>query len=129
MIGVEMRFLRACAIGLIGCVALAQQATAAGGETPLQCRFEQECFEAEACTAADFALDIEEHATEGVTATTDFGPLQGSIIKRDETARHLVLEGPGAMYFLSIGESGARLSVHMEGPILVSYLGACEGDK
>lgn len=125
--GVEMRFIRVCAIGLIGCVTLVQQAMATGAEPTAQCRFEQECFEAEACTVADFALDIEGHATEGVTATTDFGPLEGSIITRDGTARHLVLEGPGAIYFLSIGESGARLSVHMEGPVMVSYLGTCEG--
>ncbi|MEL6242577.1 MAG: hypothetical protein AAFV87_02795 [Pseudomonadota bacterium] len=96
------------------------------------CSFEQECFEADACGDAAFLFEYTDNANgarlqQGVTASTEFGDLGGYVMRRDETSVSYAFEGPGAMYFLTVEDAVARLSVHMEGPIVVTYLGRCEG--
>ena len=96
------------------------------------CSFEQECFEADACGDAGFLFEYIDNANgarlqQGVTASTEFGDLGGYVLRRDESSVSYAFEGPGAMYFLTVENAAARLSVHMEGPMVVTYLGRCEG--
>ena len=97
------------------------------------CVFSSECFEADACTDSSFRLDFEKggdagaaRVSSGVTARTEFGDLGGFIIKQDGDQDTIAFEGPGAFYFLTVAGRDARLSVHMEGPLVVTYLGTCE---
>lgn len=100
---------------LIG--ALIVVASGAGAET--LCRFETECFEADECAVSAFELRLD-------AARTVMGTEFGDLAVVAEAGGALIAEGTGAVYMLSIEEAGARLSVQMEGPMVVSYLGACE---
>ncbi len=97
------------------------------------CVFQTECFEAEACAESTFRLDFEgggsaggTRLSNGVVAETEFGDLPGYVIRQSEGAATYAFETGSAMYFLSFEGRDARLSVHMEGPMVVGYLGTCE---
>ena len=97
------------------------------------CVFETECFEADVCAESTFRFDFEKGGgagantvNSGVQAVTEFGDLGGYFLKQDGDVDTIAFEGPGAFYFLTVAGRDARLSVHMEGPLVVTYLGACE---
>lgn len=97
------------------------------------CVFETECFEAEVCTPSTLRFDFDKGGGAGaarissvVQATTEFGDLGGFFIKQDGDTDTIAFEGAGAFYFLTVTGRDARLSVHMEGPMVVTYLGTCE---
>lgn len=89
---------------------------ASGAAADMACSFGTECFDGEACGESGFSLSIVGDAME-----TEFGsyPVQ-------DLGGALYAAGDGAHYLLTTGDSGARLSVHMDGPMVVSYLGTCE---
>lgn len=113
--------LTTCAAALFATLAVGQ----------VSCSFDSECFEDDACSDAAFLFEYEDLAggarlQQGVTATTEFGTFGGYTLKRFETGAHYMFEGASTMYFLSVEAGQARLSVHMEGPMVVTYLGQCE---
>lgn len=117
--------------GLVFALAMCAAPAAVAAKT--YCIFETECFEAEACSESTFRFDFEKgggagaaRVSSGVQATTEFGDLGGFIIKQEGDVDTIAFEGPGAFYFLTVAGRAARLSVHMEGPLVVTYLGACE---
>jgi len=100
----------------------------------LSCRFETECFEADACQDTAFVADFSGKAG-GLNAdamalvaklSSDagevelFGAAQGEILALSGgpvTARHM----------LTLSGSAARYSVHYsDGPLMISYSGICE---
>ena len=102
----------------------------AGPVLAVICTFATECFETERCQDTTFALDyaISSDRIEGfraATAETDFGSLLG-IAPAVDAGVVLVLRGGDTQYFLTHSDAGARLSVHMAGPSVVTYHGVCE---
>lgn len=94
----------------------------AGG---FDCTFTTECFEAEACTDANFKVGV---ALEDKTISTEFGDLMVASLKQTPTTMTLVATGAGAEYLLSMTPEAARLTTHSnDGPMVISYLGICEG--
>lgn len=114
-----MRLLYAFA--LVGGTSPALPALAA-----LECNFQQECFEAEGCQSSTFALEA---ALDGevLDLSTEFGALEVMHHLSEPGLLSVFARDSGAAYLLSSGEDGARLSVHVEGPLAVTYIGSCEG--
>lgn len=106
-------------------------------ETPsVRCLFTTECVEDAACADAAFRMDLfvpgapgGARLQTGLRAVTDFGDLSGYSLSRSPDVALHVFEGSGAHYVPSVGTDAARLSVHMEGPMVVSYLGICEAPE
>ncbi|QGX98571.1 hypothetical protein EI983_09890 [Roseovarius faecimaris] len=103
------------------CLALISAAPAQA----FNCLFDTECYEAEGCAASNFDIDV---STEDKTLSAAFGDLTILAIKRSESLVTLFATGGGAEYMLSATPEAARLSVQMnQGPLVLSYLGICEG--
>ncbi len=93
------------------------------------CRFATECFEAEPCAETDFSFSVSRDDAHGFVIRTDAEDIPGmafdnylpdatsALIGATDTAYHMLTIEPGG---------AARYSVHMKGPMSVSYLGACE---
>lgn len=95
------------------------------------CSFETECFEAEACGDAAFLFEFSDNGggarlQQGLSASTEFEDMGGYVVRADQTSVSYAFEGSGATYFLTVAGDDARLSVHMEGPVVATYLGVCE---
>ncbi len=91
----------------------------------IACTFTTECFEADACTEANFAAEV---AVENERISTEFGDLTIVAVKRTPANLTLFATGDGAEYLLSVTPQAARLTTHAnEGPMVISYLGTCEG--
>ncbi|THH38539.1 hypothetical protein E4Z66_02930 [Aliishimia ponticola] len=94
------------------------------------CLFTAECFEADGCAESGFTLDLADADDAGrVVAATEFGDLTGRGLERAAVGVSYVLEGAGAVYLLTMSGTDARLSVHMEGPIVATYLGTCDAGQ
>ncbi len=89
------------------------------------CRFDTECFEAEACADSSFAAEMDIAAQ---TIETDFGTLAIADTRAEPGLVSVIASGDGARYMLTITKDGARMTAHLhDGPLVVSYLGQCEG--
>lgn len=89
------------------------------------CAFTTECFEAEQCSDSTFAIDV---MLGDEKISTEFGALTIVALKQSDALKTLFATGSGAEYLLSITSDAARLTTHMnDGPLSVTYLGACEG--
>ena len=89
------------------------------------CSFNTECFEAEACAEANFTASVD---VESEKITTEFGDLTIVAVKQETRTMTLFATGAGAEYLLSVTPQAARLTTHAnEGPMVISYLGTCEG--
>ena len=89
------------------------------------CTFTTECFESEACADSSFTTEV---SVENSKITTEFGDLEITAIEQTPDTKVLFAKGDGAAYLLSVTPEAARLTTQISaGPIVVSYLGACEG--
>jgi hypothetical protein len=99
----------------------------AGTAQAMVCTFEQECFETDGCMASGFGFEVTANDEDVVQFVTEFGDLD-VVWSTDEIGSFMGLAtGAGARYFLTTGPEGARLSVHLDGPTTVTYIGQCEG--
>lgn len=91
------------------------------------CNFTTECYEADACTDANFAITID---VDGEKVSTDFGDLTIVAAKTAHFGAHIFATGDGAEYLISHLAGNARLTMHSgDGPQTVTYLGTCIGDQ
>lgn len=101
--------------------------TAGAAQAQMVCQFEAECFEQDGCMESGFGLTVIE-GENGLVFETEFGDL--NVVHFGPSSVYFVglAEGEGARYLLSsVADGDARLSVHLEGPIAVTYLGQCKG--
>lgn len=92
------------------------------------CRFVNECFEGEACDATDFELSVtsDPENPQGLLVITDSETLKGSGLRTGQTAR-VVFFGDSGMHVISVqSDAQARYTVHLEGPLVITYQGTCE---
>lgn len=111
-------------LAMIGAPLLASPSLAS---SPLHCNFTTECFESEACSGTAFSLELNE-ADEQHTLTSDAETVPVDVDRSDA----LVLVSGGtdsAFHLMTVGADGtARYSTHIfGGPLMVNYLGTCEG--
>ena len=86
----------------------------------MTCTFDTECFDTDACTAADFYLEVVDG--EPAKLSTIFGDLDLVVY----TGSVWLAEGQGMSLMLSRREDGsARASVHMADAGMVNYAGRC----
>ncbi|MCR9086501.1 MAG: hypothetical protein NXH97_07155 [Rhodobacteraceae bacterium] len=115
---------------LIYLVALCICATSARAEwVTVQCIFETECYEAEACDGAGLTLQLSAGDAPGEVVMRSPGEtVVGQTGGSDATSLIWSAETESAAHLLSWGADGtARYSVHLlYGPETVSYLGRCE---
>lgn len=89
------------------------------------CRFETECFEAEACDAAAFSLRIDGGALgedAEVSEAQTFALQDGGTVSfgQSEATAQILTVGPGG---------AARYTLHLtDGPAVVTYHGQCEAE-
>ncbi|MFK7755171.1 MAG: hypothetical protein AB8B51_21815, partial [Sedimentitalea sp.] len=90
------------------------------------CRFSQECFETEACSETSFEMTMAAGPDGDVQLITEAETIDA--FKSGDPEHGFVIGfGGSAMHVLSAAKSGqARYSVHLAGPMLVSYHGICE---
>lgn len=111
------------ALMLAACLALPWQSAAA----LTTCRFETECFEAETCDDSGFEIELNGDVSE---IWTEYSTLRVVYDHVGRAGFSVMAEDGGAVYLLTIApDDSARLSVHMEGPVAVTYLGSCEGGE
>ncbi|EPX78904.1 hypothetical protein [Litoreibacter arenae] len=91
------------------------------------CTFTTECFEAEACADSAFTVAIEEK--DGATRLVSDAETIPVSVGGSDAARVYVGVTDSAFHLMSSSASGvARYSTHLyDGPIMVNYLGSCEG--
>ncbi|PIE12545.1 MAG: hypothetical protein CSA70_09535 [Rhodobacterales bacterium] len=89
------------------------------------CSFPTECYEAEACGDAGFAIDVN---LAEKRVSTEFGDLTILTVTRTDSLITLFASGSGAAYLMSTTRDTARLSTHSnDGPQVITYLGHCNG--
>jgi len=106
------------------------------------CTFQTECLEGETCNETSFSMTYlvtscpRDPGPRGIVAQTDFGDLSGQEVSLScqtlanaSEASTYVLSGDGAAYLLSRFHEQAWLSVRMDGPFTINYLGTCEDLK
>lgn len=96
-----------------------------------QCRFVTECFETESCSDTDFSVDIQAgpDGPDHVLLVTPSETLDATLAGSEDLGL-LMAMGETALHVISTSASGdARYSVHMAGPMLVTYHGTCEGEN
>ncbi len=109
-----MKYVLAGAICLLPCFAQA-----------FPCQFTTECYEAEACSATAFNIEVDIDAK---VISTDFGDLTIVAIKEARNLTTGFATGAGAEYMISLTPTGARITTHNNsGPEAITYLGTCEG--
>lgn len=90
------------------------------------CTFTTECYEAEACQDASFALTAD---LANDTLVTEFGDLSVIAVKNRDAITTLFATGEGAEYLLSRNGDTARFTAHSnDGPAAITYLGTCKGE-
>ena len=96
---------------------------------PAICIFSKECFEDEACTKTDMRLllDTTEDNPDSLNLITDSETLPAEVVLLNDTEGHIMAKGESAIHLLSwkYKRSEARYTVHMAGPLVVTYLGGC----
>lgn len=95
----------------------------------VQCSFDTECYEAEACDRAGFSLRLSAGEADGEIVMRSPGEtVTGRAGGTDETSLTWTAETESAAHLLSWGSDGsARYSVHLLlGPEVVTYHGTCE---
>lgn len=95
------------------------------------CRFTVECYEAEACDAADFTLRLRPgDAPDTVRLGGPVDDITGAVTEAESGARVVVARGPSSVQLLTLGpDSTARYTLHLtDGPAIVSYHGTCEDE-
>jgi hypothetical protein len=104
---------------LIGLICLGSSAQA------FLCRFETQCYEAEACAAADFEIEVQ---LENQSISTEDGDWIIVAKKSEDALITIFAAAKGVEYLVSITPEAARLSGHLNaGPRAIQYLGTCEG--
>ncbi|AXX97854.1 hypothetical protein [Profundibacter amoris] len=102
------------------------------GDEFATCHFATECFESEPCTDTGFGFVVNHDDTLGFVIQTDAENIGGLVFDNgfpDETST-LIGATDTAYHMLTIAPDGAaRYSVQMQGPVVVSYSGQCEGMK
>lgn len=89
------------------------------------CTFDRECFETEACTDANFLVQI---LSNDNILQTEFGDLPIIATKSGDDLQTIIAASDGADLLMTISPQGARLTQHMhQGPISITYFGQCEG--
>jgi len=93
----------------------------------LECTFTTECFESETCTDSAFNVTIEEK--EGATLLVSDTETIPVSVGGSDTVRVYVGVTGSAFHLMSRSADGvARYSTHLyDGPMMVNYLGRCEG--
>lgn len=92
--------------------------------TDYSCGFNKECYEDEACAESDFTVEVRNGENKFVT---DFGTFPILAKREDASILTVFVHTDGAVYLMSSGARGARLSVHItDGPQSLTYLGQCE---
>jgi hypothetical protein len=109
-------------LGLAACMAVM-----AGSAQAMICTFEAECFEQDGCMESGFGFEVMTSDEGALQFVTEFGDLDLVWSSDDIGTFSGVATGAGAQYFLTSGPDGARLSVHLDGPVAVTYIGQCEG--
>lgn len=100
-------------------------ALTAGQAQAFGCGFDIECYENDACTRADFKIEV---GIDAKTITTEFGDITIVAVKETGRLTTLFATGQDAEYMLSVTPVAARLTTHSnDGPQVISYLGQCEG--
>ncbi len=125
-----MRLLSLLLLPLLLPVLAALTPPARAQEPFATCRFTTECFEAEPCTETDFSFTISHHDELGFLIRTDAEDIAGLVFDNyfPDATSALIGTTDTAYHMLTIAPGGAaRYSVHMEGPMMVSYAGRCEG--
>lgn len=89
------------------------------------CIFTTECYESEACQSAAYEVEVD-------IAAEALGDEAGNMVivavKETDTLTTLFASGQGAEYMMSITPTAARMTSHInDGPLVISYLGHCEG--
>ncbi|MEP3346199.1 MAG: hypothetical protein ABJN34_00495 [Litoreibacter sp.] len=108
--------------------ALALLATPIAAQTH-QCTFTAECFEAESCSDTAFNLSIEAQSGRvSLVSDAETVPVTSS---GNDDFRIYAGGNENAYHLLSLGSDGtARYSTHINGgPLMVNYLGTCEGSN
>lgn len=103
---------------------------------PLSCIFVSECMLGEACEETSFSASVSADGDAGgkLFLTTGAETLKGSNIQNEGPA-HLFFVGKTAVHLITVdlAEDGqndaAHYTVHMQGPMTISYSGTCQGDK
>ena len=95
----------------------------------MECTFTTECFESETCSESAFTVAIEEK--DGATLLVSDAETIPASVGGSETVRVYVGVTDSAFHLMSRGADGvARYSTHLyDGPLMVNYLGNCEGAK
>ena len=94
------------------------------------CRFTTECFETEVCTDTDFSFAVNHNDDLGFVIQTDAENIGGLVFdnRGTDAASTLIGQTETAYHMLTINPDGAaRYTVHMAGPMMISYAGQCEG--
>lgn len=110
------------AMALIMCVAFVPSVRAG------TCTFVTECFETESCSETEYAVDIAAgpNGPDHVQLVTPSETLDATLAGSMDLGL-LMAMGETALHVISTSTSGdARYSVHMAGPMLVTYHGICE---
>ena len=121
---------RAACIAL-GCATAATAATTATAQTAPQttsCRFTLECIEGEPCAETDYAVQIlaDPARENGLILSTSSEELNGTGIRKNGPG-HVIFPGDTAMHLITSAANGdARYTIHMQGPMVISYQGTCE---
>ncbi|WP_439122963.1 hypothetical protein [Marivita sp.] len=92
------------------------------------CRFNTECFEGEDCTSTEYDVTItaDPEAESGLVLQTGSETLRGTGIRKDGPG-HTIFVGDTALHVISASDNGtARYTVHLEGPMTITYQGTCE---
>ena len=95
----------------------------------MECTFTTECFESETCSESAFTVAIEEK--DGATLLVSDAETITASVGGSDTVRIYVGVTDSAFHIMSRAADGvARYSTHLyDGPMMVNYLGNCEGAK
>lgn len=101
-------------------------------DTYAQCQFNTECLEGEACAATDYQMAIVHDDSFGFIMQTVAENIKGVVFDNGAPNASSTLMGQSetAAHLLTIQPDGAaRYTVHMQGPMLINYLGKCEVEQ
>jgi len=99
------------------------------GDEFASCHFTTECFESEPCSDTDFGFAVNHNDDVGFIIQTDAENIDGLVFDNrfPEETSTLIGQTETAYHMLTIAPDGtARYSLHMQGPMVVSYMGQCE---
>jgi len=92
------------------------------------CHFTVECFETEACDAANFELRLRPGPQDmSVRLGSVADEVSGEVTVAQSGATVVLARGPSSFQLLSILDGVARYTLHLtDGPAVVTYHGTCE---